>query len=181
VAGFYNRYEHLQSLVQSPATPLDDAQSTLLVPFVYQNQLAGKTGGIETAAKWTPARSWRLQLSHTWFKGTMSYYDAATIGFASEDSLHTPRNTVDARLGWDMTRRWSLDTAVYHVSRLSNPDVPGYVRVDARVTCKLLESAEFSAGGENLLAPRHTEFVPNDYTGYSRIRRSANVKLVWRF
>ena len=181
VATFVNRYSDLQSMEQNTPYVVAGPNPFLMVPFVYGNAMRGTTWGVETAATWRPADSWRLEASYSWLDGRLKYGSMTGVPFESDPSLHAPKNTVDLRAAWDWTRSLSLDTSLYYVSGIAEYQVPQHLRTDIHVACKLGESGEISAGAENLTGPPHYEFVPDDYVGYSRIPRSAYLKLVWRF
>jgi iron complex outermembrane receptor protein len=187
VAAFVNHYSDLESVEQFTPYVAAMPLPTLIVPFIYGNSMRGTSWGMETSITWNPARSWRLSGSHSWLNGRFRYHNPLGIpvdGMGNPDSnisLQAPRNTVDLRSAWDFRRHWSLDTTVYYVSCLADPAVPGYVTANARVARKLGELGEVSGGADNLLSPRHIEFIPTDYVGYSEIRRSAYVKMTWRF
>jgi len=81
-----------------------------------------------------------------------------------------------------------LYSSLYTVSKLESASstvtypVKQYERLDMHVSYNVLESLQFSAGGDNLLQDHHPEFVPNDgYSTRSQIPRSGFAKVVWSF
>jgi len=68
------------------------------------------------------------------------------------------------------------------VDRLRAQGVPSYTRVDTGLAWQLRERLTVTVVGQNLLRDHHQEF--NDLFGDSipdEIKRSAYVKLAWRF
>ena len=92
----------------------------------------------------------------------------------------TPAHQMQAHSGFALTRRINLDTFAYAVSRIQ-PQVPAYLRLDVRLAWRPLDILEVAVGGRNLLDPQHPEFIADDLLQSSQIRRSAYVRLTWRF
>jgi iron complex outermembrane receptor protein len=92
-----------------------------------------------------------------------------------------PRHQLQFRSNLDVTPTVSFDTAVYYVSALPAIDIPSYVRLDTRFGWRFTKQTEMSIGLQNLLDDRHPEFRPEDYSVISEAKRSAYVKLTWRF
>jgi iron complex outermembrane receptor protein len=73
-----------------------------------------------------------------------------------------------------------FDTAVYYVENLSQGDVSGYIRLDARLGWHLNENLDVSIGLQNLLDPEHQEFHSSSGVEATEIERSIFGKIVWR-
>lgn len=68
------------------------------------------------------------------------------------------------------------------MSSLSAQSVPSYARVDTRLGWRPSQRLEFSLGLENLLQPRHVEFIsPSEWGQHAQVGRSAYAKITWRF
>ena len=181
VAGFVNSYTSLQSREQGTPYLMMDPAPILIVPVTLANSMVGRTTGVETWVSWTPSPEWRLQASHSWLVGQFHYRNPAGIPVES-DPMQSPRNTVGIRSAWDVTRFWSIDAELRYVSRLGYPEVPRYVSANLRAARKLGESAELSFGVDDLLRPRHLEFVPTlEYVIPTQVHRAFYAKVTWNF
>ncbi len=181
VAGFVNSYTSLATREQGTPYLLMDPSPILVVPVMAANSMLGTTTGVETWVSWTPFLPWRLQASHSWLGGQFHYRNPVGTPVAY-DPMQSPRNTVDIRSAWDLTRFWSLDAELRYVSRLGYPEVPRYVSANLRLARKLGESAELSLGADDLLRPQHLEFVPSmEYVTPTQVRRAFYVKVTWKF
>jgi iron complex outermembrane receptor protein len=154
---------------------------TLILPQQYANAVQGDTRGVEVAATWTPLRKWRLQAGYAREDANLGALPGYTLPETPDSLWRTPRNTADLRSGWDISRRWSVDSSFSLVSRIPSYPVPHYTRVDLRIARKVGEGGELSAGIRNLFESSHLEFIPEDYTISSLVRRDAYVRVLWRF
>ena len=76
------------------------------------------------------------------------------------------------------------DNTVAYVSALRDAGsgaVPSYTRIDTRLARRFGEFVEISIVGQNLLAPKHSEFADNEGVLHSLIARSVFGKIVRRF
>lgn len=81
-----------------------------------------------------------------------------------------------------LPRNLEFDTGLYYVSALSAQFVPGYTRLDTRLGWRPSGRLEFSLGLQNLLQPRHVEFIsPSEWGQHAQVGRSAYGKITWRF
>jgi iron complex outermembrane receptor protein len=79
-----------------------------------------------------------------------------------------------------LPRHLSLDTSLYHVSRLPIDNIPSYTRLDARLGWKMTENVDLSVGLQDLLEKQHFEFLGTGALS-SQPQRGAYGKLIWRF
>ena len=181
IAGFYNHYSRfLMTLPGVPYMTFSPAPA-LFFPQTFGAAARGNTGGVEIAASWTPVRSWRLQVSDAWMDADVSSSVSQLLPQPPGALWATPRTTLDFRSSWDMTRRLSLDSSVYFASRIMEPAAPSYARVDLNIRRGVGEFGELTAGVHNLFDDRHLEFVSEDYTRSTWIRRNFFVKMAWSF
>jgi iron complex outermembrane receptor protein len=100
---------------------------------------------------------------------------------AEADPGDTPKHQVDFRSTLGLRSNLDWDTSVYFVGRLNGGPVPSYTRLDTQLRWRFLESGEFSVVGQNLLTPRHTEFVDGYEVDYTLVQRSVLARITWRF
>jgi outer membrane receptor for ferrienterochelin and colicin len=88
----------------------------------------------------------------------------------------------------ELWKGWSWDGSAYYVDPLTNQGfsgtvrIPAYTRLDTGLTWKALERLTLSIAGQNLVKKDHVEF--EDFFGSMQsdeIKRSAYIKLTWRF
>ena len=72
-----------------------------------------------------------------------------------------------------------LDLGLRGVGALPDPEVPGYLELEARLGWRLSNNLELSLAGFNLLDERHPEFGP--LPGRGEARRSFTVNARWTF
>ncbi len=177
---FDQRSRMLVNAIENPYLVYSPGPS-VVVPLEYVNGMHGTTRGIEVAGTWTPERHWRLQTAYSREDADLAASPGYTLSEPPIWYWRTPRNTLDVRSAWDISRRWSLDTTFSWVSRLPSYAVPHYTRVDLRIARKFGEGGEISAGVRNLCDREHLEFISEDYIVSSLVRRDAYVRLAWRF
>jgi outer membrane receptor protein involved in Fe transport len=154
----------------------------IVVTELWQNALKGDTRGMEFSATWNPLRRWRLQAGYAREDAVLGALRGdMPSGGTPERYWRTPRNTLDVRSGWDLRRRWSIDSTFSWVSRIPSSTVPHYTRVDLHIARRIGEGGEISAGVRNLLDREHLEFISEESTVSSMVRRDAYVKVMWRF
>jgi outer membrane receptor protein involved in Fe transport len=184
VAGFSNHYTRLVKPVIRP--PYVELQPALM--FVLPASWAG-TGeaishGIEVAASWSPARTWRLQFSYAFDDPRFPKSAVTTLVPPAGTDWGTSDHTTGVRSSWEVTRRWSLDCSLYAAQGIKADEggpVPAYARVDLRIARKLSEGGELSGGVRNLFDAEHLEFLAQDNLVASYIKRAVYLKIAWRF
>ena len=180
-ATFYNRYDGLMNTVTgaaypSPAPPPPD----MIIPVVIDNGMDGRSFGAEMALNWRPSRRWSLMGGYTWLDLRLDPRPGSDQNTDAEG--RAPRHQVHLRSYLDFPRGIAFDTAVYFVDRLTSLDVPGYVRLDARLAWHRAGAFEASLGVRNALDGRHPEFTYTQaYEVASEVQRSFYTKIAWRF
>lgn len=75
---------------------------------------------------------------------------------------------------WSVRGRFKFDHTLSYASRLKGQPVPSYLRLDPRVGWHVAERLELSLVLQDLLTPRHREFVQTfDVQGVAQTGRSA--------
>jgi hypothetical protein len=130
-------------------------------------------------------RSLHLQTSYTWIN---AQWLRRTV-HCQPLAIHgppPPTRSICARHG--CSRRWTLNSSIYSVSRLERtspsdlPPTKQFVRLDTHLSFNVFESIKLTAGVDNLSQKKHPEFDPQDgYSVRSQVPRSAFVKAIWSF
>ena len=81
----------------------------------------------------------------------------------------------------NLAHNMEFDVAVRAVGALSNPYVPAYTAVDARLGWRPSKDLEIHLTGANLLDPRHVEFASGSTGGPSEMDRSVQLGATWNF
>ena len=178
---FRGRYNGLPT--KEPLPPLFEAAPGpphVLVATRYENRLNADTAGLEIAARFAPARAWRLDGSYSGLHVTPHPWagtrDPAAAAFDGGAPTHQWQLHATA---W-LSPRTEVNAALFHTGRLRAYDVPAYTRADARVAVTLNQHLSLAAAGRNLFDPAHGEFLATAVVS-TRVRRSADIQLVWRY
>lgn len=184
LAAYYNDYDNQQST--EPSTPFFEATPApahLVVPSTYENLISGETHGVEIAANWKITDRWTLSPGYDFERIHMG---ASPLSQDTETAPETdgndPHAQAQVRSHFELSQRWTWDASAYFVDRLIAQNVPSYTRLDTGLSWRWKEGVSLSLVGQNLLRDHHVEFI--DSTGASRsteIKRSAYVKITWRF
>lgn len=98
-----------------------------------------------------------------------------------------PQNQWQVNWQASLPRRVQLNLWVSHVGRIDSgqaaiqADVPGHTRADVQLSRSIGDGGNLQVGGQNLLSPRHVEFIPEAQVPASVISRSFYVRFIWRF
>jgi iron complex outermembrane receptor protein len=181
VAGFFNRYHHLQS--DEPGTPyLSSSPEPLhtVFPVLSTDRAHAQTYGAEVFANWNITGRWRVSPGYSFinmnFASDLSNQDPSVSTQAGD----TPSHKFEIRSQLSLPRNLSWDNTLYYVGALPDQAVPAYRRLDTRVAWRLGETAEISLTGQNLLTPRHSEFG-DDTPLHTEMQRSVFGKMTWHF
>lgn len=177
VTGFYNDYNHLQS-VQTGLPELNFAgfQPYLQVPLLFTNQLGGTSTGFELAANWTAGEKWRLSTAYTGLRIRIRPDPGYSSPIPDTTSGRNPAHQFSVRSQLNLTKKLQWDTSAFYVSSLPAIQIPGYTRLDTRWGWRMNDSVEFSIVGQDLLSPRRAEFVPEALVAGGQTRRSIYVR-----
>jgi len=160
--------EDFDNLIGSRAPPpYRDAQGTLIAPIVAENSAFSHARGLELFA--TSQVNDRLHLSGGY---TLLYQQT------SDNAGGSPESQAQLRSVLRITPRLELDAAAYFVGRLQTQAVPGYLRVDGRLTWHADAAWDVSAGVQNLAGAHHLEFIDHQ-TASMTTRRSIYGNITW--
>jgi iron complex outermembrane recepter protein len=179
---FYNTYDNL---ISRETGTLSFAPYPLL-PIRFDNQIEGRTFGVELAGNWQVSQNWRLHGSYSWLKMAMSAKPGGSgvVGFGDVGS--SPRHMVQLHSLHNLGNNLELDANLYYTSELSFDTKPTVVRVDAytrfdlRLGWRPSRNVELNLIGRNLLQKRHTEYRADDVTA-SEVPRSVMAQVKVKF
>jgi iron complex outermembrane receptor protein len=184
--GFFNNYTRL--LGEGVAAPIYETGSGtpfLLLPETANNDINGRTYGIEVFGNWNPLSVWKLSGGYTWLDGAFHDDSPGAPPNTTASALNSPHHQFSIRSNLDLPHRIEFDTALYRVGPLdatTELGVPGYYRLDARFGSRVGEHMEFSVVGQNLLSSSHMEAANEpDWFEAVAIRRSFYAKMTWHF
>jgi iron complex outermembrane receptor protein len=142
----------------------------LFATILFQNGFKAKSGGVEATATWNPWSALALRGNYAWMEVQTIQVDPGIVALVN--GWNAPRNAFTGLATWQMGRGWTADGLVSRIGNVPTAPIPSfdpstpqaaavtaaYTRVDANLTRKLGRAFAWSAGGTNLLSPRHVEF-----------------------
>jgi iron complex outermembrane receptor protein len=191
LAGFYNRYRHIQSLTSDQPTFVPTPTPHVDVDLLYSNGYRASTEGIEASLSWKPFSTLSFQGSYAWMQAHSVQVVPGTVSLV--DAFSTPKNSFAGTASWNFAPNWSANSFISFVGPLATQpsfaqgnrpgtSVPGYTRLDFHVSRKLGRNVAIDAGGTNLLSPRHLEFGDGtDFVTPDYVPRSVFVNAAWSF
>jgi iron complex outermembrane recepter protein len=182
LATFYNRYKNLST--NEPGIPFlatDPSPAHLVMPIYFSNQMHGKGFGAELAMGWQATSNWRLNAGYSYLGLNFRQNPGSLDNTSSQASENNPRHQVQLRSQWNLPRHFEFDQSVYFVGTIGDLAVREYTRADVRLGWRPTEAAEISVVGQNLLSPRHLEFIDSEGTIATQDVRKVFGKIVWRF
>lgn len=157
IATFYNDYDNLVSITDSPVTLSPDGRPELLSNFA--NGDTGRAYGIEVLNTWRPTNDWTLQAWYSWlnFDQKQGDGDLNLGGPARSD----PHNQAFLRSLISLPGDFTFDSYLRYVDSVPSYDVDAYIDLTLRVGWHLNKSIEFAVTGNNLLHSSHREYIPD--------------------
>lgn len=165
IAAFYNQYDNLLSIEGS----------------TLGNKSAGNTDGVEIAAVYMPAQSWKVTAGYSFLDMDL------TLDADSLDNPQTritdiegqnPRRQAFIRLSTQLFKRYDFDFNIRHVDSLPTGNVPRYTVADIRLARRFGDNLELSLVGQNLFEDHHFEWSEGLV---SQVEDSVYIKLLYRF
>jgi iron complex outermembrane receptor protein len=177
---FLSDYYRLQTIEpQAALVATSPAPPHLVLPSVFGNLAGGSTYGTEISAHWDVSKWWRISPGFSFLQTNLSLNHGvtdATIAFTSADS---PKRQAQLRSSVKLPHRVEWDTSVYFVGALAT--VAAYTRVDTRVGWHIGEFVDMGITGQNLLTPRHVEFLDSLQITPMETARAIVARVTWHF
>jgi iron complex outermembrane receptor protein len=171
VSAFYNVYDDLRTL---------EGTNPAVFPLEIRNGMEGNTYGIEAWGAFALTDWWRLNWGASLLEKDLSLKADSTDVFGVEYAGNDPSYQVTLRSLMDLGQRTDLDLSMRAIDELTDPEVPGYVAVDARINYKLTDNVDLSLSGTNLTDNAHVEFI-NPSLPASSAPRSFSISARWRY
>ena len=180
-ATFYDRYGDLQT--QEPGVPFasNNPVPHTVEPLFYANEMHGDGYGGELSLVWRPINRWKLSTSYSLLRQTLHLNPGSQDAAATQEQGDVPRHQFQLRSQLDLPHRTEWDTDIYYVGKLLDQRVPAFTRMDTRFGWHVGKSLTLDAIGQNLLQPRHLEFLSNTGLVPTYSPRRAFVRLTWNF
>jgi iron complex outermembrane recepter protein len=182
LATFYSHYKDLST--SEPGTPFftpNPAPGHLVIPLFFSNQMHGKGYGAELSVGWQVTNTWKLNLGYTALKVNLKPNPGSLDVTAAEAAENSPSRQIQLRSQWNLPGNFEFDQSVYSVSTIAQQQVPAYIRADLRFGWRPTDAMEISAIGQNLLSPRHLEFIDTEGNFSTQDFRKVFAKITWRF
>jgi iron complex outermembrane recepter protein len=182
--GDYHRQETAEPgtpyFASSPGVP------HLVLPNSYANLGNAKNYGIEVSGHWNAARWWRISPGFSFLQMDMSQDPRSQDNQFPLTPGDSPKHQAQLRSSIKLPRNVDWDTSAYYTGSLSATSLsPGpvaaYTRVDTRFGWRIGESVEVSVAGQNLLTPRHLEFMGGLQVLPMQAGRNMLAKITWSF
>jgi iron complex outermembrane receptor protein len=179
VAAFYNDYDKLRTL-----DPVFDPGPPPAVLFPFDNNMEGKTYGLELAGQWQVRKGWRLNASYSWLDMQLRLINGSTDAFSkgAEDASPVSKAAVWSAL--DFGHNLQFDAALRYVGDITvtGVEIDSYVEADLRLGWEAKPGLELSIIGQNLLNSRHAEYLPDFInTQPTEVERSIYGRVTWSF
>ena len=183
VTAFGSFYQGLRtSEPQAPVFALTPGPPHLVFPLLFENLADAQNYGAELFATWDVTGRWRISTGYSLLRMSIARDPSSHDSMIEQTAGDSPEHQYQVRSWLNLRKNVDWDSTLMYVSALSDLAIPSYVRLDSRLGWRLGEHVEISIVGQNLLSPRHLEFL--DTTAlvlHTEIERSVFGKITWRF
>lgn len=168
ISTYYNVYDQLRSTEAAGGG----------LPAILANKLEGNTYGVEMWGSYRVTDWWRLNAGYNYIKKDLRL-DPGSRDVTSLGAGTDPAHQFSVRSTMNLAHSLELDVTLRSIAQLTNPNVPGYTALDARLGWAVSKDVDISLSGFNLLDPHHPEF--GAAPGRSELGRSFYLKMLWKF
>jgi iron complex outermembrane receptor protein len=180
---FLSFYRGLEtSEPQGAVFTLSPGPPHLVFPLLFGNLAAAQNHGAELFATWDVSSRWRISGGYSLLRMSITRDPASGDTMIEQTVGNSPAQQYQARSWLKLRKNVDWDSSLMYVSALAQLAIPSYIRLDSRLGWRLGEFVEIGIVGQNLLTPRHLEFV--DTTArvlHTEVERSIFGKITWRF
>jgi iron complex outermembrane receptor protein len=143
----------------------------------FQNNIEGRTRGLEAWARWRVTDAWRVDGGFTVIDSDLSVVPGAVDLGGLPTLGNDPRHWVKLRSSMDLTPTLAWDVFLRHIGALPQPAVPSYTTVDMRLAWQAGPNTELALVGRNLSDPQHAEWG----AAANRVEHERQWVLQWRW
>jgi len=156
VTGFYHRYHDLRTveLTKGPAS---------LLNLTWDNNLKGRTQGIEAWADWHVTPWWALSGGATLLRRHFTFTPAGGGLLGPDQNGNDPPYVVKLRTSFNPLRDVALDLSFRAYGPLHASAIKAYQELDGRLAWQVTPAIALSASGTGLLHDRHQEYAGGDF------------------
>jgi iron complex outermembrane recepter protein len=158
LAAFYNDYDDLRTIEYSNLHLELDPYPRWVLEAAADNQLQGRTYGLDLVADWRPSENWRLQAWYSVMQMDLEADGSSTDPDALALAGRYPQQQAGLRIGVSLRPDLELDLYARYVDQLPDFDVDAYTELDARIGWRVGPKLTLALVGRNLLAPSHLEY-----------------------
>ncbi len=181
VSTFFSNYTDLRTTDPgAPLFTLNPGPPHLVFPSMWGNLARARDFGAELSASWDVTSRWRLSSGFSLLHMNITPVPPIT-DLADASVGASPKHQAQLRSSVKLSHRVEWDTSAYFVGALGNGPVPAYTRLDTHLGWTMGESVYFSVSGQNLLSPRHFEFLNGYQVNPTEVERSIVGKITWHF
>jgi iron complex outermembrane recepter protein len=185
VTGFYNNYENLRYVQSATAQPVFNGFNTPMTQtLLFNNQLQGRTYGIEIASVWQMLDWWRWDVNYSWLHSDLNNLANAVTAISPQQRVSlrgalSPWKDIDL----DFWFRYVDGATSITTANVSNGSgyIKPYVTLDLRCAWRPIKSLELSIAGQNLLQDSHLEYIAENQTMPTAIVRGVYGKISWNY
>lgn len=172
LATFRNRYSRLTDL--EVGTP-EFTGTGLVFPVIYENGAHAASEGLEFAATWKVAQQWKVDGSYSWL-----FID--NLGEPVSLSQDTaPHHEVKLHAAWDPRHNISADVEGFYLSPIDLYSIKSSVRINVHLLWHMSPRADLGLAINNLTNTNQIQFQAQDTVQEMRDRRTAQIKMTWKF
>jgi iron complex outermembrane recepter protein len=180
LVAFYDHYSDLET--QEPGAPFfsNTPVPHIVLPLYYANEMHGNGYGGEFLLRWRPVSRWKLEGSYSNLRQILQLNPGSQDTSSVSEAGDNPRHQFQIHSQLNLPRKCEFDASLYRVSKLVDQAIPGYTQLDVRLGWHAGEFLDLDLVGQNLLTPRHLEFLNNTGLVPTYIPRQVFVRLTWR-
>jgi iron complex outermembrane receptor protein len=185
---FVADYDRLNTLEPQPPyfTPTP-APPHLVIPTIWGNYGTARNYGVEFSAHWNVTKWWRISPGYSFLEMNLSLDPRSQdTGYFLSTPGDSPKHQGQLRSNIKLPHNLEWDTSAYYVGLLAGvttgPGIsPAYTRLDTRLGWRVGEYTEIGLTGQNLLSPRHVEFMDGLQVVPMEAARALVAKITWHF
>ena len=172
VTAYTNSLSGIVHYHQQP--PAVDTTGRVIIPLTFEDDLRGRTSGVEALMTLRVNTRWDLYLSHSVWSHRIADEDF--------EDLEAPHHQTHLRSFLTLSPRLEFDTSICYIGSMTGRSVPHYLRVDARMAWQATPHLELSVVGKNLTSREHIEFNGLiESQALAPVKRAVIGMMTWRY